>query len=596
MNSTSSSINRKRLPESFGRYEVRSLLGEGAMGRVYLAVDPVLDRQVAIKVITINAQTEQKTREEYLGRFNVEARAGARLNHPSIVTIFDAGDQDGVPWIAFEYILGEPLQHLLEKQEPISLEKALAVMLDITAALHHAHESGIIHRDVKPANILIDKRTGIAKLADFGVVKAPWVALTQDGSTVGSPGYMAPEQLDGRGSDARSDLFSLGIVLYQMLTGKHPFLRPSIPATILATINGKYTPITELSPDCPPYLTTIVTTLLQSDPTKRYQTAAMLLHELRLGSRPAKNTPEFDKNAFLGNTTRMHRISHALKQQLLKKKSPPPFATVMKSIPEKIHAAAQHFTDRYAEHATLWNAGLGILIAVLLIGSLFIARTSDERTALHALKREGFHGTINGIIDSCNALIACSTYTPVRNVVRLLGATSRYAASAYLLGTRTALNDDDDDAATDALRHGISCKDWRQTRTQYLDVLVTDCTRRLSLKKADTALTDMLADAVLYDQKDLVTGWMTQEAYWLRWNGVRIAGRLSVPVDSVTVYMLDLAHAGSVSTRKKAATRLGELGDTVAIPALERAADLGFRDPIVSYTANQVLRNYFKQK
>jgi len=598
---------KQKTPKTFGRYLVCSLLGEGAMGRVYLANDPVLDRQVAIKVITISAQTETRTRAEYLGRFSVEARASARLNHPSIVTIFDAGDEGGVPWIAFEYVCGDPLQHLLEQPEPLPVEKAVAITLDIASALHHAHESGIIHRDIKPANILIDKRTGIAKLADFGVVKAPWVALTQDGNAVGSPGYMSPEQLEGKGCDARSDLFSLGIVLYQMLSGKHPFMRGTIPATIFATLHGNYTPLKELRPECPAYLITIVTTLLDRDPDKRLQTAALLLHHVRSGSRPHESAGAFDKNAFLGNTTRLHRVSHALREQLKKSrianKTGPAFFSAMRRHLLSMRPAfvsvisfVKKLPKRYAQFLPSLGVLTGIFGALVIVAVIALLRTADERSVAAALKQEGYRGSVARIIDSCNSLISTSSYGPARTIAEILTGSSRHRTEGYLLLSRTALEQGDDDVAIRSLTTGAATKDWSRVKNQSRKALIASCTKRLSSKKADSALVATLASLVLDKQRKKVASWTEQPTYWLRWNGVRLAALLDVRVDSVALYMLDLEHAGSVSTRTHAATRLGELGDTRAVAALKKAADLGLRDPILSYTADHVLKNYFNGK
>ncbi|MBD3422475.1 MAG: protein kinase [Chitinivibrionales bacterium] len=196
-----------------GRYRILRLLGAGAMGRVFLAEDPILDRKIALKQIAVDTGAHPKANAEYLQRFTLEARASARLHHQSIVQVFDAGEHNGLPWIAFQYIAGESLEDLLNRETRLLLERALRIGLDIASALEHAHGIGIVHRDVKPANILLQKDSEIAMLSDFGIAKAPWATLTQEGSALGSPGYMSPEQIDGAKLDARSDLFSLGIVL-----------------------------------------------------------------------------------------------------------------------------------------------------------------------------------------------------------------------------------------------------------------------------------------------------------------------------------------------------------------------------------------------
>lgn len=239
-------------PGKYGRYIVRCVLGEGSMGRVYLADDPVLQRKVALKVIKLEqphlTQTDQS---QYLKRFFFEARASAKLDHPSIVTVYDAGEEKGLPWIAFQYIDGKSLDDFIKSQMPITIEEALSYTLDIASALQHAHKLNIIHRDIKPSNILVDSKSGIAKISDFGIAKVPWVALTRHGNVLGSPGYMSPEQISGFELDSRSDIFSLGIVLYQMICGKHPFIRNDIPGTIYATLNGDFVPLCKLVPGLP---------------------------------------------------------------------------------------------------------------------------------------------------------------------------------------------------------------------------------------------------------------------------------------------------------------------------------------------------------
>jgi serine/threonine protein kinase len=602
-------------PSSFGRYKVEKLLGEGAMGRVFLAQDPVLDRPVAIKVIAIEKQPDPRTREEYLKRFNLEARASAKLNHPSIVAIFDAGEESGTPWIAFEYVEGNQLESLLSATKPLPVEKIVAIILDITAALHHAHGSSIIHRDIKPANILIDKRTQIAKLSDFGVVKAPWIALTQDGTAVGSPGYMSPEQLDGSGADERSDLFSLGIVLYQMLTGKHPFLRDSIPATIYATLHSRYEPVTALRPDAPGYLTAITDRLLMHEPAKRFQSAAVLLHELRTGSRPpapANTRPmAFDKEALLGNTTRLHRIAQILPAigkkgahrihtlstfpwvtSLLDRAREPGTGLLPALWPFRQRKSAP--PDRKIPARLFFPALLLIASLLLLLIITLASPPPNERKIMRSLKTAGFHGTFTALIDTCGTLVRRNRFDTARELAAKLAGVRRTAAQANCCLARIALLDDKTGEVVNFLGKATGSRDWNRIKKNELPHLLQDCATVLTKESSDSAFLAGLATALGRDMKDSVAAWTRNSAYWLRWNSVRLAAILKIPVDSVDVYALDLKYAGSVRTRAHAATRLGELGDKRAVGPLQKAAELGFKDPIVSYVARQVLDNNFR--
>jgi len=251
------------------------------MGKVYLAHDPVLDRKIALKVIAVDPGLDKNTRDDYFKRFSYEAKASAKLNHPSIVTVYDAGESNGLPWIAFQFIEGETLEKLLGRRLRLPVKRAVVFAADIASALAHAHAWNIVHRDVKPSNILIESLTGIAKLADFGIVKAPWASATQAGNTLGSPGYMSPEQIEGSDLDERADLFCLGVVLYQMISGRHPFLRDTMAGTVFATCNGAFIPLRDLVDGVPPKLDWIIRKCLEANRKRRLGSAALCVAALQ---------------------------------------------------------------------------------------------------------------------------------------------------------------------------------------------------------------------------------------------------------------------------------------------------------------------------
>jgi eukaryotic-like serine/threonine-protein kinase len=274
-----------RWGKRFGRYEVVAELGSGAMGVVYKARDPKIDRFVAVKTISLSSQNPEEQRE-YRERFFLEAQAAGRLLHPGIVTIFDTGeDTDGhIAFIVMEFIAGQSLDRLLsEKTKKLPLDTALLLAEELAEALDHAHGQGVVHRDMKPANILVTT-AGRAKIADFGIAKLNHANLTLSDRVLGTPAYMSPEQLEGEPVDRRSDLFSLGAILYQMVTGYGPFQGNSATTVCFKVANREPLRATALDPDLPPELDAVIARAMAKDPVQRYQRGlefALDLHELR---------------------------------------------------------------------------------------------------------------------------------------------------------------------------------------------------------------------------------------------------------------------------------------------------------------------------
>jgi serine/threonine protein kinase len=266
-----------------GRYEIESEVGRGAMGVVYRGRDPKIDRPVAIKTISIFEQDSDEE-QQFRERFILEAKAAGSLSHPGIVTIFDVGEEpeSRLPYIVMEYVAGRPLNRVLAatQNRKLPLGPALQLAQEIAEALHYAHGRGVIHRDIKPANILVT-RDGHAKIADFGIAKVSESQMTLPGRVLGSPAYMAPEQLSGEGVDARSDLFSLGVILYTILTGHRPFQGNSAATVISKVAHHDPIPVTILEADFPPALNRIVSRAIAKDPAQRYQTGAEMAADLQ---------------------------------------------------------------------------------------------------------------------------------------------------------------------------------------------------------------------------------------------------------------------------------------------------------------------------
>jgi len=267
--------------KQFGRYEIVGELGRGAMGIVYKARDPQIDRLVALKTVPLHGQ-EPEEEKEFRRRFSNEAQAVGRLHHPGIVAVFDVGEEptNNDPYIVLEYVAGEALNRKLAREKKLPLATALQFAEEIAEALDYAHAQGVVHRDVKPGNILITQ-DGHAKIADFGIAKLNLAHFTLPGKVLGTPAYMAPEQLSGEGADGRSDLFSLGVILYAMTVGYSPFQGDSATTVCFKVANREPVPASALDLSLPAELDAIIARAMAKDPKERYQRGCEFAEDLR---------------------------------------------------------------------------------------------------------------------------------------------------------------------------------------------------------------------------------------------------------------------------------------------------------------------------
>jgi len=264
-----------------GRYEILGELGRGAMGVVYRAVDPVIGRNVAVKTIRLSEAGTGLSRQELLSRFQTEARAAGLLTHPNIVVVYDAGEEDGLYYITMELVEGRSLQALLDGGQTFPTARVIRILEQTCSALQFAHERSIVHRDIKPANLMLTADDTV-KVTDFGTAKILQMGTVQQTTHVmGTPSYMSPEQVKGKPIDGRTDIFSLGVVLYEMLTGEKPFPGQSITTVIYKIVNEEPIPPRQLNPSIHPGLNQIVLRALAKEPEERYQSCRELLEDLR---------------------------------------------------------------------------------------------------------------------------------------------------------------------------------------------------------------------------------------------------------------------------------------------------------------------------
>jgi len=261
--------------------QVEKELGKGAMGVVYMGKDPKIGRIVAIKTMALSQEFEPDELAGVKARFFREAETAGRLAHPNIVSIYDAGEEHDLAYIAMEFIRGRDLTSHIKPNTLLPVTEVVRLIAEAADALNYAHSNSIVHRDIKPANMMIVEATGTLKLMDFGIARITDSSKTKTGMVLGTPSYMSPEQLAGRRVDGRSDLFSLGVTLYQLLTGALPFQAESMVNLMLKITNEAHAPARVLRPDLPPALSAIIDRLLNKKADDRYANGADLARDLR---------------------------------------------------------------------------------------------------------------------------------------------------------------------------------------------------------------------------------------------------------------------------------------------------------------------------
>jgi len=272
-----------------GRYELLGELGHGGMGVVYRAKDPLIGRTIALKTIRLSEEGTGLTHDQLIERFQNETRAAGLLAHPNIVAIYDAGESDGLCYIALEFVNGKSLQSVLDSGEKFPTPRLLNIMEQVCSALVYAHHQNVVHRDIKPANIMLTAGD-VVKITDFGTAKIMQYGAAKQSAVMGTPGYMSPEQIKGNSIDGRSDLFSLGVMLYEMTTGQRPFSGKDIPSTLYSVLNHEPPPPRDLNPAVPLGVSSTIMKALSKSPHLRYESCADFLEDLK-NYRPDENAP-----------------------------------------------------------------------------------------------------------------------------------------------------------------------------------------------------------------------------------------------------------------------------------------------------------------
>lgn len=271
------------------RYEIRKLIGQGAMADVYEAYDPRIDRLLAIKVL----REDRSVDNEYIMRFLREAKAVGNLSHPHIVTIYDVDEFEKRPFLVMELLDGTPLNQVIKSGKKYSLKEALSIGSQLGSALHYAHGRGVVHRDIKPSNIICDESTNTVKITDFGIAHFEDTELTHQtrmGDVIGTPQYMSPEQVSGAKIDGRSDLFSVGVILYQLITQQKPFSGDSVASLMYQITHTEPKPLQQINPDLPTQVRRIIEKLLKKNPNERFQTGQELVNAINLALRELEDS------------------------------------------------------------------------------------------------------------------------------------------------------------------------------------------------------------------------------------------------------------------------------------------------------------------
>jgi tetratricopeptide (TPR) repeat protein/predicted Ser/Thr protein kinase len=498
------------LPERIGRYEILEEVGRGGMGVVYKARDPNIDRLVALKVIRLSFDDDEDTAAEMRERFRREARAAGVLQHPNIVTVFDAGEDEGegTSFIAMEYVEGTTLDRITGPDEMLPINRINSIVRHVARGLAYAHENGVIHRDIKLANILVTS-DGVAKIMDFGIARLSDSDLTQQGVVMGSPSYMSPEQVTGQQIDHRSDIFSLGVILYQLLTGERPF--PGENPTVISYRIVRVEPpeVSELNPLVPPAYDRILKKALAKRPEDRYETAERLAEDLERVSEG-------------GDVT---EAAHG--------------AGTLTAPGEGLFGPI--FDKTWAR----W-AALAVAVAVFFAGLVFISlKLSNPYNEVYELIETGQHE------QATLELLKLRAHKPKDHRI------------AYLLG-REYKELRDYKSSIKAYASALLLHPYYRSD----DKLQEDLIAALSRPEADLAI-QLIVSKVGAPVKKKLKASLEDPDYNLHWNAAEALRGLGEEVDEFPLLVLDLKYNPDCKRRRAAVERMGDLRNTRALPELE---------------------------
>jgi eukaryotic-like serine/threonine-protein kinase len=376
-----------------GRYEISGELGRGAMGVVYHATDPVIGRAVAVKTLLLSEEGTGLTRAELLTKFQTEARAAGLLTHPNIVVVFDAGEEDGLFFITMELVEGKSLQNLLDAGQMFPLPRVLRIMEQTCSALQFAHDRNIVHRDIKPANLMLTPDDTV-KVTDFGTAKIlQFGTVQQTAHVVGTPSYMSPEQIKGKVVDGRSDIFSLGVVLYEMVTGEKPFPGQNITTVIYKIVNEEPTAPRDIDSSIHPGLNDVIMKALAKEPAARYQSCRELFEDLRnYRSLPSASNPNATLPAVSNSQNTQSQGGYLDSAQL---------ASASRSLTSRASSAAQTPVVRRtgtiapAPEPKKGNVFATVLAAILLL-AVIIFGVQRIRPVFQAARQQNNRGSNSG--------------------------------------------------------------------------------------------------------------------------------------------------------------------------------------------------------
>jgi tRNA A-37 threonylcarbamoyl transferase component Bud32 len=452
-----------------GKYEILDVLGKGAMGIVYRALDPDIDREVALKAIHFDSVRDDSTREELIKRFLGEGRAAGQLNHPNIVTIHDVGREGDLTYIVMQYVRGQSLQGLIDAGRTFTPAEVNRLMIPLLRAVEYAHRQGVIHRDIKPANILVDA-SGTPHLADFGIAKTAASTLTVSGTALGTPGYISPEQLQGQPVSSRADVFSLGVLLYVLLAGREPFARGELASVMKSIVRDEPPPPSRIKPDLSAGYDVVTARAMAKRPEDRYQSCAEMASALESLDREAVST----LTVKLGSETpapRRHRLR---------------LAVLVTSLVLLIlgAAAAAVFVFRVFERSGETRSAAAVPAAPLRAASGSVPETSPDPAALKmADLRRAYAG--NELEET--ARIA-------REVLAL--DPSRGEARDYLDRAERGLREAETRRLLGEAQAAYAAREYERSRTAAMEVLRTEAGNPEAIRLRDQAETRLAEAAV----------------------------------------------------------------------------------------------------